>query len=120
VGEWPNHTQRGKEEEKRKNYIHTVYFTKSGFLKITFKFFLYLFITRKVDQQKTFPVKEKFNLFSGKCFLFILNEKHFPEVVKNLKMLCNLLIISNLILKLLIAIYFVLNLVFFSISSFRI
>ena len=92
MGEWPNHTQRGKEEEKE-NYIYTVYFMKSSFFKITFKFFLYLFITRKVGQRKTFPVKEKFDLFSRKCFLFILNEKHFPEVVKNLKILCNLLII---------------------------
>jgi len=43
--------------------------------------------------------------FSGKCFPFILDRKHFPEVVKNLEMSYYLLIISNLILKLLIAIY---------------
>jgi hypothetical protein len=38
-------------------------------------------------------------------FLSILSGKHFSEVVKNLEMLYYLLIISNLILKLLIAIY---------------
>jgi ssDNA-specific exonuclease RecJ len=70
-------------------------------------------LVEKLVNKKHFPTKEKFGLFSRKCFLFILNEKHFSEVVKNLKILCNLLIISNLILKLLIAIYFVLNLVFF-------
>jgi len=53
--------------------------------------------------------------FSGKYFLFILDGKHFPKVVKNLKISYYLLIITNLVLKLLIAIYFVLNL-FFSIS----
>jgi len=54
---------------------------------------------------KHFPVKEKFGLVPGKCFPFILGGKHFPEVVKNLEMLYYLLIISNLVLKLLIAIY---------------
>jgi hypothetical protein len=63
---------------------------------------------------KHFPVKEKFGLVSGKCFPFILGGKHFPEVVKVLEMSCYLLIISNLVLKLLIAIYFVLNLFFFN------
>ena len=43
--------------------------------------------------------------FPRKCFSFILGGKHFPEVVKNLEMSYYLLIISNLILKLLIAIY---------------
>jgi len=43
--------------------------------------------------------------FSGKYFPFILGEKHFLEVVKNLKISYYLLIISNLILKLLIVIY---------------
>jgi hypothetical protein len=50
--------------------------------------------------------------FSGKCFPFILDGKYFSEVVKKLEMLCYLLLISNLIFKLLIAIYFVLNLFF--------
>jgi hypothetical protein len=43
--------------------------------------------------------------FSGKYFSFILGGKHFPEVVKNLEMSYYLLIISNLVFKLLIAIY---------------
>jgi hypothetical protein len=59
--------------------------------------------------EKHFPVKGKENLtwFSGKYFPFILDGKHFPEVVKNLEMSYYLLIISNLVLKLLIAIYIV-------------
>jgi len=59
VGEWPNHTQRGKEEEERENYIHPVYFMKSSFLKIIFKIFLYLFVSRKVGQQKTLSDQRK-------------------------------------------------------------
>ena len=35
----------------------------------------------------------------------LVNEKHFPEIVKNLEMSYYLLIISNLVLKLLITIY---------------
>jgi hypothetical protein len=50
--------------------------------------------------------------FSGKYFLFILDGKYFSKVVKNLKISYYLLIITNLVLKLLIAIYFVLNLFF--------
>jgi hypothetical protein len=56
--------------------------------------------------EKYFLVKEKFSLISRKVFFFILNRKYFPEVVKNLEMLYYLLIISNLVLKLLIVIYF--------------
>ena len=55
--------------------------------------------------RKQFPVKGKFDLVSRKMFHFILGGKHFPEIVKNLKMSYYLLIISNLVLKLLIAIY---------------
>jgi len=55
--------------------------------------------------EKHFLVKEKFGWFLEKWFPFILEGKHFPEVVKNLKMSYYLLIISNLVLKLLIAIY---------------
>jgi hypothetical protein len=43
--------------------------------------------------------------FSEKCFPFILGGKHFPEIVKNLEISYYLLIISNLVLKPLIAIY---------------
>ena len=52
---------------------------------------------------KHFPVKEKLGLVSRK--VFILDGKHFLEVVKNLEMSYYLSIISNLVLKLLIAIY---------------
>ena len=52
-----------------------------------------------------------------------VNGKHFSEVMKNLEMSYYLLIVSNLVLKLLIAIYiyifFVLN-IYFSISSLKI
>jgi len=51
-------------------------------------------------------------LFTGKCFPFILDGKHFPEIVKNLEISCYLLIVLNLIFKLLIAIYFVSSLFF--------
>jgi hypothetical protein len=43
--------------------------------------------------------------FLEKYFPFILGKKHFPEVVTNLEMSYYLLIISNLVFKLLIAIY---------------
>jgi len=55
--------------------------------------------------EKYFLIKEKFNLVFRKHFLFILDKKHFPEVIKNLERSYYLSIISNLILKLLIAIY---------------
>ena len=63
--------------------------------------------------EKHFPVKEKFSLVSRKVFSFILDGKHFPEVMKNLEMSYYLLIISNLILKLLIAIYIFFEYFFF-------
>jgi len=55
--------------------------------------------------ENTFQSKKKLAWFPGKCFPFILGGKHFPEIVKNLEMSYYLLIISNLTLKLLIAIY---------------
>jgi len=57
--------------------------------------------------ENTFQSKKNLALFPGKCFPFILDGKHFPEVVKNLEISYYLLIISNLVLKLLIDIYFV-------------
>jgi len=88
---------------------------ESGFLKITFQTFMCLFIMRKVDQRKTLSCQRKICLsFKKKCFPFILDEKQISEVVKNSETSCYLLIISNLILNLLIAIYFVLNLCFFN------
>jgi hypothetical protein len=55
--------------------------------------------------ENTFQSKENLAWFPGKYFFFILGGKHFLEVVKNLEMLYYLLIILNLILKLLIAVY---------------
>ena len=55
--------------------------------------------------KNTFRSKKNLGWFPGKCFPFILGGKHFPKVVKNLEMSYYLQIISNLILKLLIAIY---------------
>jgi len=58
--------------------------------------------------KNTFQSKKNLAWFSGKCFPFILGGKHFSEVMKNLKISCYLPIISDLVLKLLIAIYFAL------------
>jgi len=92
-----------------------------NFLKIIFQTLLYLFVNRKIDQWKILFSQKKLSWLSKKCFLSILDGKHFSEIMKNLKISYYLLIIINLILKLLIAIYFVLNLLlFFSISPFRI
>jgi hypothetical protein len=55
--------------------------------------------------ENTFQSKENLTWFLEKCFSFILDGKHFPEVVKNLKISYYLLIILNLVLKLLINIY---------------
>jgi hypothetical protein len=59
----------------------------------------------KLVNGKHFPVKKKFGLVSIKVFFFYFGRKYFLEVVKNLEMSYYLLIISNLVLKLLIAIY---------------
>jgi hypothetical protein len=55
--------------------------------------------------ENTFQSKKNLTCFSGKFFPFILAGKHFSEIVKILKISYYLLIISNLVLKLLIAIY---------------
>jgi hypothetical protein len=84
-----------------------------------------LFAIRKVSQQKTLSgqrktlsCKKNLAWFSGKCFPFILGGKNSLEVVKNLKISYYLLIMSNLVLKLLITIYFV-RIFFLSISSLK-
>jgi len=77
-----------------------------GFQEITFQTFLYLFAIRNVGQRKTLSSQRKIWLgFQESVFLKNLGGKHFPEVVKKLEMSYYLLIISNLVLKLLIAIY---------------
>jgi len=79
-------------------------FYANSFLKILFL----IFLLKKLINEKHFPAKEKFSLVFRKVFIFILDGKHFSEVVKNLKMTYYLLIITNLILKFFIVIYFVL------------
>jgi hypothetical protein len=88
------------------------------FWKLFWKFFYVYLQLKKLINKKYFLVKKKIRLVFRKVFSF-LNRKHFSEVVNNLKMSYYLLIISNLVIELLIAIYFVLNL-FFSISYLRI
>jgi hypothetical protein len=93
----------GSKNAKNLTLCH-VCFVKSNFWKITFQTFLCLFAIRKVGQQKTFFSQRKIWLgFQESVFLKNLGEKHFSEAVK--KMSYYLLIISNLVLKLLIAIY---------------
>jgi len=65
-----------------------------------------LFAIRKVGQRKILSSQRKIWLsFQENVFFLILGGKHFLKVVKNLDMSYYLLIISNLVLKLLIAIY---------------
>jgi hypothetical protein len=59
----------------------------------------------KLVNEKHFPVKKNWLGFQESVFLENLSGKHFPEVVKNLKISYYLPIISNLVLKVLIAIY---------------
>jgi hypothetical protein len=67
---------------------------------------MYLFIIKKIGQRKIHSSQKKIWLgFQESVFLENLGVKYFPEVVKNLEMSYYLLIISNLVLKLLIAIY---------------
>jgi len=87
-------------------YLGHVCFPESGFRKTIFQTFMCLFVIRKIGQRKTLFSQRKIWLgFHGSVFLENLGREHFPEVVKNLKMSYYLLIISNLVLKLLIAIY---------------
>jgi len=80
-------------------------FWKLVFEKLFFNFFCVCLSLEKLVNEKYFSVKKNLAWFPGKYFSFILDGKHFLKVVKNLEMSYYLLIISNLILKLLIAIY---------------
>ena len=87
-------------------YLGYVCFFEFTFWETTFQTFLCLFAIRKVGQRKALSSQRKIWLgFQESVFLKNLDRKHFSEVVKNLEMSYYLLIISNLILKLLIAIY---------------
>ena len=85
-------------------YLYLVCLTENGFLKIIF---LCLFVVKKVGQRKTLFKQRKIWLGFQESvfFFFILGGKHFLKIIKNLEMSYYLLIISNLVLKLLIAIY---------------
>jgi hypothetical protein len=89
-----------------KQILSYVCFPEFTFRETAFQTFLCLFNIRKVGQRKTLSSQRKIWLgFQESVFLKNLGGKHFLEIVKNLEMLYYLLIISNLILKLLIAIY---------------
>ena len=100
--------------------ISCVCFPGSGFWKITFQTFLCLFVIRKVDQWKTLSSKTKIWLgFQESVFLKNLGGKHFPEVVKNLKMSLFADYIKIVPQTFDCYTYFVLN-IYFSISSLKI
>jgi hypothetical protein len=89
------------------NYIRVMFvFWNLFFGKLFFKLSYVCLPLEKLINEKHFPFKGKFSLgFQESVFLKNLGGKHFPEVVKNLEKSYYLLFISNLILKLLIAIY---------------
>ena len=95
-----------------------VCFPESGFRKTTFQTFMCLFAIRKVGQWKTLSSQRKIWLgFQESIFLKNLDGKHFPEIMKNLEMSYYFLIVSNLVLKLLIAIYIYFEYLFFNFIS---
>ena len=73
--------------------------------KLLSKLFCVCLSLRELVNGKHFSVKRKFSLFLGKCFPETFGRKTLSRVVKNLEMSYYLLIISNLVLKILIAIY---------------
>jgi len=74
--------------------------------KPLFKFSCVCLPLKKLVNKKHFPVKKQNWLgFQESVFLKNLGGKHFPEVVKKLEISYYLLIISNLVLRFLIAIY---------------
>jgi hypothetical protein len=92
---------------------------KIDFWKLIFEFLFICLSLKKLVSKNYFSIKKKFSLVSRKIFSFYFLWKTLSRSYeKKLKMLCYLLIISNLVLKLLIGIYFVL--ICFSILSFRI
>jgi hypothetical protein len=73
--------------------------------KSLFKFSCVCLPLGKLVNRKHFPVQEKFSLVSRKVFSWKIWAENFPKVVKKLEMSYYLLIVSNLVLRLLIAIY---------------
>ena len=87
-------------------YLRLCLFSRKWFSGNYFPNFSVFFAIRNVCQWKTLFSQRKIWLgFQESVFLKNLGGKHFSEVVKNLEMSYYLLIISNLVLKLLIAIY---------------
>jgi hypothetical protein len=97
-----------------------VCFPEFTFQKIIFQTFLCLFAIKKVGQQKTLSSQRKIWLdFQENVFLENLGGKHFPKVVKNLKMTLFTVYIKFDPQTFNCYIYFVLN-IYFSISSLKI
>ena len=96
--------QRVNDAKQSPRLFHEKWFSRNHFSK----FSCVCLSLDKLVNGKHFPVKEKFGLIFRKVFSFYFGRKHFPKIVKNLEMSYYLLTISNLILKLLITIYFVL------------
>jgi len=92
---------------------------KVVFWKPFFKFSVFVCHYKSWSTKNTFQSKKNLARFSRKCFPFYFGWKTLFKSCENLEVSCYLPIILNSILKLLIAIYFVLNF-FFSISSLRI
>jgi hypothetical protein len=93
----------------KKLYIRVYLFIswKVVFDKLFFKFFyIYLSLEKLINKNFSFSDQLKILFwFPEKYFTFILDGKYFLEIMKDLKILYYLLIISNLVLKLLITIY---------------
>jgi hypothetical protein len=53
------HTKGQRRRRKGELHSYRFFLMKSGFLKIIFKIFLYLFVSRKVGQQKTLSDQRK-------------------------------------------------------------
>jgi len=97
-----------------------VCFSKSDFGETTFQIFMCLFAVRNVSQRKTLSSQRKIWFgFQESVFLKNLGGKHFPEVVKNLKMSLFVNYIKFNPQTFDCYIYFVLN-IYFSISSLKI
>jgi hypothetical protein len=96
-------------------------FWKIVFWKLFFKFSCVCLLLEKLVNGKYFPFKEKFGLISRKIFFFYFGRKTLFRSCEKFRNIyhINLLIMSNLVLKLLISIYFV-WIFFFSISSLKI
>jgi len=90
---------------KRKLQLGCVCFRKVISEKWFFKFFYVCLLLKKFVKEKYFSVKRKFGLVSRKVFSSYFGRKIFFESCEKFRISYYWLIISNLVLKLLIAIY---------------